>query len=84
MFALILLPLAGVAFAFPFSDADVDGTVNYRSTETLYFNEFWYEYEYIKENNDDHQTTFAPFRLENQHRSGPQKAGCFSGSLHNR
>jgi hypothetical protein len=50
--ALIILPLAGVAFAFPFSDADVNGNVNYRSTETLYFNEFWYEYEYIDGGND--------------------------------
>jgi hypothetical protein len=48
-FALILLPLAGVAFAFPFSNADESGLVNYRSTETLYYNEFWYEYENIKQ-----------------------------------
>ncbi|MFX0037397.1 MAG: hypothetical protein ACFE9I_17380, partial [Candidatus Hermodarchaeota archaeon] len=50
--ALIILPIAGVAFLFPFSDADIGGNVNYRSTETLYFNEFWYEYEYIEEGND--------------------------------
>jgi hypothetical protein len=49
---LILLPLLGVAFWFPFSSAETDGTVNYRSTETLYFNEYWYEYENIEENND--------------------------------
>ena len=49
---LILLPLVGVAFWFPFSNADTDGTVNYRSTETLYFNEYWYEYENIKEGKD--------------------------------
>ena len=49
---LILLPLVGVAFWFPFSSADTDGTVNYRSTETLYFNEYWYEYENIKDGND--------------------------------
>ncbi|MFX0084012.1 MAG: zinc ribbon domain-containing protein [Candidatus Hodarchaeota archaeon] len=49
--ALILLPIFGVAFLFPFSEADVDGYVNYRSTETLYFNEFWYEREYIEEGN---------------------------------
>ncbi len=48
---LILLPLVGVAFWFPFSSANTDGTVNYRSTETLYFNEYWYEYENIKANN---------------------------------
>jgi len=44
---LILLPLMGVAFAFPGSSYDSTGTVNYRSTETLYFNEYWYEYEKI-------------------------------------
>ncbi len=49
---LILLPLAGIALWFPFSNASTDGTVNYRSTETLYFNEYWYEYENIKEGND--------------------------------
>jgi len=49
---LILLPLAGIALWFPFSNANTDGTVNYRSTETLYFNEYWYEYEDIKEGND--------------------------------
>ncbi|MFX1363986.1 MAG: zinc ribbon domain-containing protein [Promethearchaeota archaeon] len=47
--ALIILPVAGVAFSYPFSYADENGYVNYRSTETLYFNEFWYEYEYIEE-----------------------------------
>ncbi len=46
--ALIILPLAGVAFWFPFSNTDENGYVNYRSTETLYFNEFWYEYEYTE------------------------------------
>ena len=50
--ALILLPILGVAFAFPFSEADTNGFVNYRSTETLYFNEFWYEYEYIEQGNN--------------------------------
>ena len=49
---LILLPLAGIALWFPFSNANTDGTVNYRSTETLYFNEYWYEYENIKAGND--------------------------------
>ena len=46
--ALIILPLAGVALWVPFTNADTNGYVNYRSTETLYFNEFWYEYEYIE------------------------------------
>jgi len=48
MAALIILPLAGVTFWYPFSDADENGVINYRSTETLYYNEFWYEYENIK------------------------------------
>jgi hypothetical protein len=52
LFALILLPIAGVTFLFPFSDADTNGFVNYRSTETLYFNEFWYEYEHVEAGND--------------------------------
>jgi RNA polymerase subunit RPABC4/transcription elongation factor Spt4 len=47
MFALILLPIVGVSFWYPFSESDSNGLVNYRSTETLYFNEFWYEYENI-------------------------------------
>ena len=46
---LIILPVAGVALLFPFNNADVDGYVNYRSTETLYFNEFWFEHEYVEE-----------------------------------
>ena len=52
--ALIILPVAGVAFWFPFSDADTNGYVNYRSTETLYFNEFWYEYEYVESGSIDY------------------------------
>jgi hypothetical protein len=48
----VILPIAGVAFWFPFTDATADGFVNYRSTETLYFNEFWYEYEYIEAEQD--------------------------------
>ncbi|MFX1280069.1 MAG: zinc ribbon domain-containing protein [Promethearchaeota archaeon] len=49
--ALVLLPIFGVAFIYPFSEADINGNVNYRSTETLYFNEFWYEHEYIEQGN---------------------------------
>ncbi|MFX1356551.1 MAG: zinc ribbon domain-containing protein [Promethearchaeota archaeon] len=49
---LILLPLFGVAIWFPFSRADTSGNVTYRSTETLYFNEYWYEREYIKSGNE--------------------------------
>lgn len=37
--------------AFPGSGADSAGNVNYRSTETLYFNEYWYEYETVKAGN---------------------------------
>jgi hypothetical protein len=49
---LILLPLFGIAIWFPFSNADTSGYVNYRSTETLYFNEYWYEKEYIPLGNE--------------------------------
>ncbi|NHJ46180.1 MAG: zinc ribbon domain-containing protein, partial [Asgard group archaeon] len=49
---LILMPLFGIALWFPFSSADVNGNVTYRSTETLYFNEYWYEYEDIRADND--------------------------------
>ena len=52
--ALVILPVVGVAFIYPFSNANVDGYVNYRSTETLYFNEFWYEYENIDEGTIDY------------------------------
>jgi len=52
VFSLILLPLLGVALWFPFSSADNSGYVTYRSTETIYFNEYWYEYENIKAGND--------------------------------
>jgi hypothetical protein len=37
----------GVAFTFPGSSYSDSGTINYRSTETLYFNEYWYEYERV-------------------------------------
>ena len=45
---LVVLPIAGVAMWFPFSSADTSGNISYRSTETLYFNEYWYEYEHIE------------------------------------
>ena len=48
---LVVLPVFGVAFWFPFSNADINGNVNYRSTEDLYFNEYWYEYEYVEGGN---------------------------------
>lgn len=48
---LIILPILGVAFAYPFGGGiSSNGTVNYRSTETLYFNEYWYEYEDVDTN----------------------------------
>ncbi|MFX1303542.1 MAG: zinc ribbon domain-containing protein [Promethearchaeota archaeon] len=50
--ALIILPAAGVAFWFPFSNADSGGYVNYSSTETLYPNDLWYESEYIENGKD--------------------------------
>jgi hypothetical protein len=37
---------------FPFSSSDANGYVNYRATETLYFNEYWYEYEDMDVGND--------------------------------
>jgi flagellar basal body-associated protein FliL len=46
---LVILPIAGVALLFPFSSADSNGYVNYSLyNEPLYFNEFWYEQEYVK------------------------------------
>ncbi len=45
MFFLILLPLVGIAFSFPLAGSSNSGAINYRSTETIYFNEYWYEYE---------------------------------------
>ncbi|MHA1720818.1 MAG: zinc ribbon domain-containing protein [Promethearchaeota archaeon] len=48
IFLLILLPLLGVAFTFPGTSYDSNGVINYRSTETLYFNEYWYEYEHLE------------------------------------
>lgn len=51
VFLLILLPLIGVAIAFPFNNTSTSGDINYRSTETLYFNEYWYEYEKLDAEN---------------------------------
>ena len=46
---LIILPALGIAFAYPGQGGiSAEGTVNYRSSETLYFNEYWYEYENIE------------------------------------
>ncbi len=56
IFALIALPFLGIAIAFPFGNADTSGVVNYRSTETLYYNEYWYEYENL---NQGKEITFS-------------------------
>ncbi|MHA1618586.1 MAG: zinc ribbon domain-containing protein [Promethearchaeota archaeon] len=45
---LIMLPMIDIAIAYPFSNTSSTGDINYRSTETLYFNEYWYEYEYLE------------------------------------
>lgn len=43
---LIILPLIGLAFIpFPFTNSSSEGTVTYSDTQTLYFNEYWYEKE---------------------------------------
>ncbi|MFX0013071.1 MAG: zinc ribbon domain-containing protein [Promethearchaeota archaeon] len=44
---LVILPLMGVAFWFPFTNASADGIVTYSDTQTLYYNEYWYEKEYL-------------------------------------
>jgi RNA polymerase subunit RPABC4/transcription elongation factor Spt4 len=49
---LIMLPLLQVGLWFPFTNADSSGSVNYRSSEILGFNEYWYEKEYIKGGNE--------------------------------
>lgn len=49
--AAVILPIFGIALWFPFSNADTDGTVSYRSTELLYYNEYWYEYENVAAGN---------------------------------
>ncbi|UCG90619.1 MAG: zinc ribbon domain-containing protein [Candidatus Heimdallarchaeota archaeon] len=46
---LIILPLIGVAFWFPFTNASSSGTVTYSDTQTLFYNEYWYEKEYLSQ-----------------------------------
>ena len=46
---LVILPLIGVAFWFPFTNASSDGMVTYSDTQTLYYNEYWYEKEYLSQ-----------------------------------
>ncbi|MHA2293080.1 MAG: double zinc ribbon domain-containing protein [Candidatus Hodarchaeales archaeon] len=46
---LIALPLLGMAFIpFPFTSVSADGTVTYRDTQTLFYNEYWFESESMK------------------------------------
>ncbi len=46
---LIILPFIGVAFWFPFANASSGGIVTYSDTQTLYYNEYWYEKEYLSQ-----------------------------------
>jgi hypothetical protein len=48
----MFIPLIGFAFGIPMAGGGTPGEVTYRSTETLYFNEYWYEYENIGAGND--------------------------------
>ncbi|TXT58685.1 MAG: hypothetical protein BAJALOKI2v1_320035 [Promethearchaeota archaeon] len=49
---VMFIPLIGFAFGIPMAGGGTPGEVTYRSTETLYFNEYWYEYESIDAGND--------------------------------
>jgi len=49
---VMFIPLLGFAFGIPMAGGETPGEVTYRSTETLYFNEYWYEYENIDAGND--------------------------------
>ena len=42
---LLILPLIGVALWFPFTNASSSGVVTYSDTQTLNYNEYWYEKE---------------------------------------
>ncbi|MHA1984488.1 MAG: hypothetical protein ACW967_09050, partial [Candidatus Hodarchaeales archaeon] len=47
---LIIIPLIGLfTIPYPASSASSDGVVTYRDTQTLYFNEYWFEREELKE-----------------------------------
>lgn len=52
IFGLVLLPFFGIGLWFPFTNADSNGNVIYRSTETIGYNEYWYEYEYAEANSE--------------------------------
>ncbi|UCG01445.1 MAG: zinc ribbon domain-containing protein [Candidatus Heimdallarchaeota archaeon] len=46
---LVILPLIGVAFWYPFSNTSPSGVVTYSDTQTLFYNEYWYEKEYLSQ-----------------------------------
>jgi uncharacterized membrane protein len=60
---LIILPVFGVALWFPFTDSDASGTVIYRSTEQIYYNEYWYEYEYIESGQITYSVQSSPANI---------------------
>ncbi|WP_371806017.1 zinc-ribbon domain-containing protein [Candidatus Lokiarchaeum ossiferum] len=49
---MVFIPLMGIALSFPFSSSSSSGLVNYRATEQLNFNEYWYEYETLEAGNE--------------------------------
>jgi len=54
--AVFLIVFASIfAYSGMFADFNSGSSVNYRSTETLYYNEYWYEYEYVSK---ESQITF--------------------------
>ena len=69
-----MLPLFGVALWFPGDTASPTGEINYRSTETLYFDEYWYEYEYI--------TTGNIIEYSVQSSSGPISYAIYDSSFY--
>ena len=45
---LIIIPVVGfMVIPYPFSNADAQGTITYRDTQTLWYNEYWYEKEHM-------------------------------------
>ncbi|MHA1802994.1 MAG: hypothetical protein ACTSU4_00495, partial [Promethearchaeota archaeon] len=46
--AFIFIPIITVVALIPAGESGFKSTINYRSTETLYFDEYWYEYEKLK------------------------------------
>lgn len=66
---MVFIPIMGIALTFPFSGSSSSGVINYRATETLNFNEYWYEYETLKAGNeitfDIQATTDISFAIAN-------------------